>query len=242
MRIFAFLVVTMAALGSLGAQATAYQALQYYTDGRGDQALNDIFVVRGEGGGPQPAEWILYRGRPNASLFQATGIKSSGLILSGTAPRREVGLAPHARPINFSVINLDSNGAYRIAKREARKENFKFGRIDYELKMSHLGGVPAWYLRLFNEEKFYMGEMALSAATGEVLHPLKLNRYAVEDVDGRAEVVAVREPWARRAVRSVGRWFSQTGTAYGKDMLNAAGTTEEILVGRRTRYFADDAR
>lgn len=242
MKILVFLLVTAAALGSGRAQATAYQALQYYTDLKGDGGLNNVFVVRGEGGGPQPAEWILFRGRSNGAFFQATGIKATGLVLTGTAPRGDVGIAPHARPINFSVINLDSNGAYRIAKREARKEDFKFGRIDYELKMNHIGGVPAWNLRLFNEDKFYLGELTLSAATGEVLHPLKLSRYAVQNVDGQPALVTVREPWPRRAVRSVGRWFSQTGTAYGTDLLNAAETTEEILVGRRSRYFADDAR
>jgi len=240
MKLPVFLFAMMAVAGSLRAQATAYQALEYLTKSKGPGVLEDVFVVRGEGGHPQPAEWILYRGTPNGATFQATGIKTSGLVLSGAAPRSEVRIEPHARPINFTVLNLDSKGAYRIAVREARKENFKFGRIDYELITNRVGGVPAWNLRLFNEDKFYLGEITLSAATGEVLHPLRLHRYAVEDINGRPEVVTVREPWARRAIRSVGRWFSQTGTTYGKDLLRGAGTAEEILVGHRSRDYSED--
>lgn len=138
------------------------------------------------------------------------------------------------------MINLDSNGAYRIARREARRENFTFGRVDYELKTSNLGSVPAWTLYLFTEKRHYVGKLTLSAATGEVLHPLRLHRCAVEEGNGFPELVTVRGPWACRAIRSVGRRFSQTGTIYGKDLLNAAGTAEEILVGRRSRHFAED--
>lgn len=240
MKITVLFLTMLAAAVSAHAQATAYQALEYLTDRKGGRMLEDVFVVRGDGGNPQPAEWIVYRGQPNGALFQATGIKSSGLILSGTAPRQDLDLQPHARRINFSVINLDSNGAYRIAQRLARNENFTFGRVDYELKTNNLGAVPAWTLYLFNEKKRYMGELTLSAATGEVLHPLKLHSYKVEDVDGRSELVTVREPWPRRAIRSVGRWFSQTGTVYGTDLRRAAGTTEEILVGRRSLHFTED--
>ena len=227
--------------GHLPAQDTAYEALQDLVAERGERALENVVVVRGEDGTPQPAEWIVYRGPTNARAFQAAGIRSGGHVLSGVASAREVGLEPHAQKVNFTVLNLDSNSAWHIAKREARKENFRFGRVDYELKTNPLGGVPAWSLRLFNEKTRYVGELTLSGATGAVLHPLKLYRYSVEDEGGRETLLTTREPWIRRAGRSVGRWFSQTGTTYGRDMLRAAGTAEEILVGKRTRDYSEDA-
>lgn len=240
MKLFGLLLCLTAA--SLHADATAYQALEYYANSRGSNALENVFVVRGEGGLPQPGEWIVYRGRPNAPAFQTTGIKANGTILTGSASASSTGLEPHAKKINFSVLNVDSNAAWHIAKREARKENFKFGRIDYVLKTNPIAGVPAWSMRLFNEDKAYVGELTISGATGEILYPIKLYRYTVEDVDGQPTLATAREPWANRALRSVGRWFSRAGTAYGKDMVRAAGTAETILVGERTRHFADDAR
>lgn len=226
--------------GRLPAAATAYQALQYLASARGEQALANVFVVRGQGGGPQPEEWIVFRGHSNAPNFQATGIRSSGVFLSGSAPARVVDLQPHAQPINFSVLNLDSNSAWRVAQRAARKENFHFDRVDYELRTNSLVGSPAWTLRLFNEKKSYLGEITISGATGEVLHPLKLSRYTVEDIEGEPTLAMVEEPWAKRALRSVGHWFNRTGSTFGHDMLRAAGTAEKIIIGRRSRDYAED--
>lgn len=239
MKNFILLLALFASVSASSA-ATAYQALQYFANSRGDDALDHVMVVRGEGGGPQPEEWIVYRGRANAPFFQASGIKASGVVLSGTASARVVGLQPHAVAVNFSVLNLDSNAAWKIARREARKESFSFERVDYELKTNSIANVPAWTLRLFNEKKGTVGELTLSGATGDVLHPLKLYRFKVEEVDGQPELLTAREPWLNRALRSVGRWFSRTGTAYGKDLLRAAGTTEEILVEKRTRDYTED--
>ncbi len=239
MKIFVLFLALFVSVSALPA-ATAYQALQYFANSRGDDVLNHVMVVRGEGGGPQPEEWIVYRGRANAPFFQASGIKASGVVLSGTAPARVVALQPHALPLNFSVLNLDSNAAWKIARREARKDNFPFDRVDYELKTNSIANVPAWTLRLFNEKKGLVGELTLSAATGDVLRPLELHRFLVEDVDGQPELVTVREPWLNRAMRSVGRWFNQTGSVYGKDLLRAAGTAEEILVEQRTRDYTED--
>ncbi len=226
----------------LMAQDTAYEALQSLTASRGEAALDDVFVVRGTGGTPQPETWVLYRGRLLDRTLQTTLIQDQGNIGFGKIPAREVGLEPHAQKVNFTVINVDSNAAWNIAKRAARKENFRFQRADYELKTNPMAGVPAWSLRLFNDQKSYLGELTISAATGEVLHPLRLHRFRMEDVDGRTELVTVREPWPRRAVRSVGRWFSQTGTIFGKDLRRAAGTAEDIVIGKRTRDYSEDAQ
>jgi len=242
MKIAAFTLALLALSGSLHAAATAYQALEHLNDQKGPAALEQVFIVRGEGGAPQPEEWIVFRGRPNAAAFQTTGIRTNGQILSGTASASEADLPPHAQPVNFSVLNLDTNAAWNIAKRHARRENFRFSRADYQLTTHPIAGVPAWTMRLFNEDRGTLGVIVLSGATGEVLNPLRLYRYKVEDVDGREELITKREPWGYRAMRSIGRWFSRTGEAYSHDLLRAAGTAEEILVERRTRDLSEDAR
>lgn len=226
----------------LRAEATAYQALEYLGKHRGADALERVFIVRGKNGDPQPEKWVVFRGRPNAPVFQTTDIRSNGRILSGKASASEAGLPPHAQPVNFSVLNLDTNAAWDIARRHARKEKFRFQRADYELTTDPLAGVPAWTLHLFDEEHGVMGILVLSGATGEVLRPLKRYRYHIEEVNGRAQLVTENEPWGTRAMRSIGRWFSRTGDAYGHDLLRAAGTAEEILVDQRTRDLSEDVR
>lgn len=240
MKFLLCLLALLASSAGVRAAATAYQALQHLTASRGQEAIADAFVVRGEGGSPQPEEWIIFRGRPNAPVFRATSIRSSGIFQNASASAATVNLPPHARPINFSILNLDSNSACRIARREARKENFSFDRVDYELKTNSLTGAPAWTLRLFNEPRSYLGELTISGVTGTILHPLKLKRYTVEMEDGEPLLVTVPEPWVKRALRSIGHWFNRTGSTFGHDMLRAAGTAEEIVIGRRTRDYTED--
>lgn len=236
------LLALLSTSGLLPAAATAYQALQHLSASRGEKALSNVFLVRGEGAGALPEEWIVFRGKTNAPAFQTTGIKSSGVFVNGSASARTMNLQPHAQPINFSILNLDSNSAFKVANRVARKEGLSFNRVDYELRTNELVGVPAWTLRLFNEKRHYFGEVTISGATGEILRPLKLRRYTVEEIDGETIIASVPEPWVKRALRSVGRWFNRTGSAYGHDMLRAAGTAEEIVVGKRTRHFSEDVQ
>lgn len=242
MKLAALILALLTLALPLHATETAYQALEHLTERKGSEALDQVFVIRGYGGSPQPQEWVVFRGRPNASVLQTTKIQSRGRIITGSASSQEAELPLHAQPLNFSVLNLDTNVAWDVAKRLARKENFRFTEIDYRLSTHPIAGVPAWTLRLFNKEKQTMGELVLSGATGEVLQPLRLYRFQMEDIGGNEQLITRREPWGNRALRSIGRWFSRTGEAYGHDLLRAAGTAEEILVDQRTRDLSEDVR
>jgi|GEM_PF-2032060 len=221
---------------------TAYQALDHLVERRGEEALRQVYLIRGMGGEPQPQEWVLYRGRPNARVFRTTKVRADGSISTGKAPAREQGLLPDALPLNLSVLNLDTHAAWNIARRHAREERFHFTCANYELATHPLARVPAWTLYLFNETPGIMGIITLSGATGEVLNRLRLYRYRVEPGGETRRVIVIREPEGERRARSIHRWFSRSGEAWGHDLFNAAGTTEEILMNRRTRPFSEDAR
>ncbi len=242
MKPLAFLLLLIALPLSARAEATAYQALHHLTERNGKGAIKDLYLLRGIGGSPQPERWVLYRGRPNRAFFQTTTVSHRGRITSGKAPAGEQELPPDARPLDLSILNLDTHAAWNIAQTQARKEMFFFHRADYHLATHPLALVPAWTLYLYNERQKMVGIMTLSGTTGEVLNRMRIYHYRVEQVGGTRQLVTWREPWANRASRSVGRWFSRTGEAYGHNLLNAAGTTEEVLIERRTRHFSEDAR
>lgn len=234
--IFPFAAV-LALAHPLFGEASAYQALDELAERKGMRSLRDIYLIRGTHGAPQPPAWEVYQARRNARSLRVTTIASSGKVTRGQAPVRAMGLPPDALPINLTVLNLDTHAAWNIAKRHARREGFDFDSADYELKTHLLARAPAWTLHLYNEKRGMLGIITLSGATGEVLNRLKLYTFQQGE-----SVVLVRESWGRRAGRSIGRWFSNSGEAAGHDLLNAAGTTEEILLNRRTRHFSEDAR
>jgi len=243
MKSTALILTLLALCPPLSGQDTAYQALHILAERKGTQALENVYIIRGLEGEPQPEKWIVYRGRPNARVFQTTEIRGDGSLTSGKASTRDQGLQPDALPLNLSVLNLDTHAAWKIAQRHARKERFHFTFANYELTTHPLARVPAWTLYLFNETPGVLGIMTLSGATGEVLNRLKIYHYTtVEPGEGTRGLVIVREPQSDRVARSISRWFSLSGEAYGHDLLNAGGTTEELLINRRTRHFSKDAR
>ncbi|HWL52640.1 MAG TPA: hypothetical protein VNQ90_09405 [Chthoniobacteraceae bacterium] len=243
MRTVALLLLASFAFSeALFGNATAYQALRYATKREGDRVLEDVYLIRGAGGRPQPDQWVLFRGSRDAPYFRTTKVREDGRITTGKAAAWAQGLPPDALPLNLTILNLDTHAAWNIATRHAEREGFRFDCVDYELTTHPLARVPAWTMYLFNEPLGMVGIITLSGATGEVLNRLKLFYYTIEATGEIREIVTIRERWETRASRSIHRWFSRTGEAYGHDLYNATGSTEEILIQRRTRHFSEDAR
>jgi len=238
--ILLFLLPAVLAAAPLRGAATAYQTLQYLVQERGDGVLKGVMLIKGEGGAPFPEDWHLFRGGPNSAVFQTVAVSGRGNIINGRSAAREAGLPPHAEPINFSILNVDSNSAFRIATREAKREHFDFDHIDYRLQTNTLAGVPAWTMTMYNPAKGYLATLTISGTNGVVLRPLAIHSYVVEVINGQPEVVRTQESFYRRAMRSVGRWFCQTGSTFGKDIVKSLRTSEEIYIGNSRQDEAPD--
>jgi hypothetical protein len=141
---------------------TAYEALRVIGKQDGEEVLNRVVEVRGRGGAPEPQVWKVVLNDPSArGGLREVDVQRGRIIGERTPVARSAG-----RPINFSQLNLDSEGAFTVANQEAQKIPVTFDRIDYTLQAG--GKAPLWHLELFDAGN-PVGTLDISADNGSIV-------------------------------------------------------------------------
>jgi hypothetical protein len=142
---------------------TAYAALRVYGKKEGEKALYRVIELRGTNGAPQPAAWKLIVDAPDArGGIREYDVQGGRIIGQRTPVAREVG-----KPMNFSQLNLDSDGAFTVVNQEAAKRRVAFERLDYTLRAGGKG-APVWEVDLYNQAN-KVGTVRIAADTGALL-------------------------------------------------------------------------
>jgi hypothetical protein len=149
------------------AQETAYKALRAVGTERGEKALNQVVAISGQMGEPHPASWKIILDDPAAR----GGIRELEVIAGRVnAERAPVHSEPApSRPIDPTKLNLDSDGAFRVAEQQARKNQVGFDSVNYRLEAEPGGGGPIWALELFDYERRPVGTVRVSADSGQLV-------------------------------------------------------------------------
>jgi hypothetical protein len=165
------LFVPMAALalspGVVSAQDTAYKALRTIGTQRGEKALNQVIAISGQSGRPQPVDWRIILDDPTAR----GGVREldivSGQISSERTPARPS--QARVRPIDLTKLNLDSDGAFQAAEREASRNQVGFDSVNYQLAADSVTGRPVWTLEIFDYEQRAVGTVRIGASNGTLV-------------------------------------------------------------------------
>jgi hypothetical protein len=132
-------------------------------------ATAQVLEIRGERGAPQPTEWVARLSDPGARGGVREITLEGGKITSERTPlylsSEVAGLLPIAR----SKVTVDSDEVFRIANREAVKNEVGFHWIEYVLRTDPSDGAPVWNVRLFDNMGALMGTLKISAQGGTVL-------------------------------------------------------------------------
>jgi hypothetical protein len=149
------------------AQDTAYKALRLLASAHGQSVLNKVVEVAGSRGTPQPAKWKITLDDP----MSRSGVRefeiSGGRIISERAPTRLY--AGAARLMNFSKLNLDSDGAFTVANKQAVRAQIGFDTVDYVLRMDEDTDTPTWALRLITGGGRQTGTIFIAAESGHIV-------------------------------------------------------------------------
>ena len=148
------------------AQDSAYNALRVVGHSQGKDALNRVLELRGRGGSPQPAVWKITLDEPRARGGVRELEVQRGKIISERTPAagRTAG-----SPMNFTQLNLDSDGAFTVANQEAQKAAAPFDHADYVLHSGSGGGAPVWQIELTDSKLGRAGSIDIAADTGTIL-------------------------------------------------------------------------
>jgi hypothetical protein len=163
----AFAVLLLLA-GSVYAQenATAYEALRVVGTQFGRGALNHVVSITGVKGDPQPEKWKIILEDPNGRGVRGLEV-ADGKIDSGEGPDRSVAGSAEGATIQVSRLNLDSSGAFAVARHIADTSHTQFATADYTLRTDERG-EPIWIVTLLSRSSRPVGTIYIGATRGTV--------------------------------------------------------------------------
>ena len=140
---------------------------------KGADGSASLITITGERGAPQPQEWKVIFGDSAARGGIREIVTSGDVIVSQRTPLKGntgVGSEP---AIALTRLNLDSDGAFEIANKEAIAKKIGFSWVDYTLRANAVGGAPMWILRLYDSMGIRVGVIQISAENGSLIMPLE---------------------------------------------------------------------
>lgn len=209
---------------------TAYKALRTVGKERGQSVLNRVIEVKGGGGSPQPAVWKIVlddqAARGGVREFEV----ENGRIASERTPVKAYSGSSEGAVMNFQKLNLDSQGAFTVAEKEASKAQVGFDSVDYVLRTDDETRSPVWILRLLDSDKSGVGTIRVSAVDGRVL--------LREGFGSHRSTAPAENPSARNSRDADSYEADQNPNGVGhkikRGFLKAGASVEEFFSGKRT--------
>ena len=205
MKFTGFIVFLCTATAALAAEqaATAYTALRVVGKQKGQSVLNRVLELRGRNGMPQPAVWKIILADAGVSVREIE--VQRGKIIS----ERTVSRATHGESMDFSRLNLDSEGVFTIINKEAEQQGLPFDRVDYALRSGRGGGAPVWTANVYDGARGHVATIQIAADSGVVLGQTR----------GNAPITSTPPPSDRDSVsgnppRPVAEGYSQPGEPF----------------------------
>ncbi len=175
-RVFLLILLTVSS-ALAEQQLTAYEAMKTVGRQLGRGALKNIISVTGVAGDPQPTRWsILLVDRESPSGVREIQVSTQGILRQG-APRDSAEGARHGATLPTSKLNLDSDGAFKVASYTADQSHVNFHSVAYTLRVNERE-VPVWRITVLDEAQQSLGTITINASRGTVTRVEGLYRGA----------------------------------------------------------------
>jgi hypothetical protein len=166
MKLAGFIALLFTTTAALAAEqdATAYTALRVVGKQKGQPILNRVLELRGRNGMPQPAVWKIVLAEADAR----GGVREIEVQRGKIISERTVPHGSHGEAMDFSRLNLDSEGVFTIINRETEQQRLPFDRVDYTLRGGS-GGAPVWTTDLYDGARGRVATIQIAADSGVIL-------------------------------------------------------------------------
>lgn len=214
------------------AQLTGRDALAEVARVKGSAAASQIVSLTGRRGAEQPAAWILVaRDTSFPGRFRAYTV-SGGRITAEVALPASESAAYASTPLDRTKLKVDSPVVFWRAHTEAEKALLGFDTVDYELRNAEFSSTPVWVVKLHDRAGGKIGELAVSAESGQVLRrawseaarPTSKRRGAISQPRRITTPAAAPQPTAQHTWEETRSSLNQ-GTKVVKSGLGKASTT-----------------
>ncbi len=167
-KLLLIFVASAGLLGAAAAQTTGKTALSLVAKARGVPA-GAIVEVSGVRGQDQPASWrVITRDPEFAGRFREYYVRGGKIATVGPLAAEEAPTVAHAG-VSPSLVKIDSTQAFQTANEAAKTALVGFDSINYHLRNKEFSNDPIWMVRLVDQRGKQVGEVVISAQTGQVL-------------------------------------------------------------------------
>ena len=175
--------------------ATAYEALRVVGSELGRGSLNHVVSITGVKGDPQPKKWKIILEDPDGRGVREVQVADEK-IDSEHRPGRSVAGSTEGATINTSQLNLDSSGAYEVARHTADVSHANFATADYTLRTDERG-EPVWIVTLLTRSSRPVGTIHIGAMRGTVKRTEGMFAgTTMEDVENDSDTDEERGPFS----------------------------------------------
>lgn len=167
LRLASFVFFAAAATTAAG-QQTGKSALETLEKAPGG-ATAKVMSVSGLRGQEQPDTWrVIARDPKTRGAFREYIVRNSKIVQVAPLPAEAATGLP-LNPLTKTRVKFDSTQAFWRADQAAKKAKVGFDSADYELRNAEYTETPVWLVTLADQSGAAVGEVAVSAETGNLL-------------------------------------------------------------------------
>jgi hypothetical protein len=146
---------------------TAYEALRTVGTQLSRELVQHVVSVTGSNGNPQPETWkiLLEDSRARGGVREVE--VANGRLVSERTPLRSSVEGSLGAVIDTAKLNLDSSGAFTVARHTAEKSHVNFATANYTLRVDNRGN-PTWIVALQRENGEPAGTIYIGANHGTI--------------------------------------------------------------------------
>jgi hypothetical protein len=146
---------------------SAYEALRVIGTQLNREMVNRVISITGVDGNPQPQVWKILVADRNAAGGVREIVVENNRIASQRVPNRSVVGTTQGATVNTARLNLDSTGAYSVARHTAETSHITFAFVSYTLRTNDRG-IPVWIVTLGDRSRRPLGTIHIKANDGRV--------------------------------------------------------------------------
>ncbi len=168
-----------------GPRVNAYEALRAAQGRVSPQAKDIVLGLKGSRGNPNPAGWEIVFFDPLEPHRKLVLDMEGTRVKKVNRPLELFGSISKKHAIDLGKLRVNSDGAYAMAKEIAETENnLLISSADFQLtkiKPEDPDSNPIWIINVYDAQKHHLGEIVISAYTGNVLRTKKLKYQGKRD-------------------------------------------------------------
>ena len=241
MKFLSFLAVLALTLSAHG-QDTAYTALNAVGKAKGQAYLDNLLNLEGLDGNSQPGSWrLIFEDSSSRGGYREVEMRG-GEIVSQRAPLKNP--LGNSERVNLDRLQLDSDGAFTVAEREAVRRKISFATANYLLQSDAATRAPFWRVQLLDGSGSIVQTLRISADNGSIIggrsnasEDATQSDYVETDSSDSSDNVSLADQAdsdSDSTELKIHRSFIRAGRNIGNGFKHVGGSLQEIFTGRRT--------